>query len=64
MWSEYLVSTNSTEVFAKTFTKAYGAWNIATNAPAFMVNQTTSGSQYQTRADLDVLCRFARQHPE
>ncbi|MBQ6158413.1 MAG: hypothetical protein IJJ20_05310, partial [Thermoguttaceae bacterium] len=53
VWSEYLVSTNSTEVFAKTFTKAYGAWNIATNAPAFMVNQTTSGSQYQTRADLD-----------
>jgi hypothetical protein len=52
-WSEYLVSTNSTEVYAKTFTKAFGSWSITTRANTFMVNQTTSGSQYQVCADLD-----------
>ena len=52
-WSEYLVTTNSTEVFAKTFTKAAGAWNIAAKTAAYRVNQTTSGSQYQVCVDLD-----------
>ena len=52
-WSEYLISTNSTEVFAKTFTKAFSAWNVSPVSKTFMVNQTTSGSQYQVCTDLD-----------
>ncbi|MBO7725724.1 MAG: hypothetical protein J6S40_04590, partial [Thermoguttaceae bacterium] len=52
-WSEYLVSTNSTEVFAKTLARSWNSWNIETNVPTFRVNKTTSGSQYQVRTDLD-----------
>ena len=52
-WSEYRVDTNSTEVYAKTFTRAAGVWNIAVSAPTFRVNQTTSGSQYQVCSDMD-----------
>lgn len=52
-WSEYIIGTNTTEVFGKTFTKTLGAWNVTDASPTYRVNETTSGSQYQVCADLD-----------